>query len=89
MVEVGVVEVRYDFSQVLEGRVHKDRCLHLLVNNKDNLVGHVVVLIFGGIVHKRVVDGLWLMDLSRHKFNVITMAGSATLVNVVLTFTQN
>ncbi len=69
--------------------MHKDRCLHLLVNNKDNLVGHVVVLIFGGIVHKRVVDGLWLMDLSRHKFNVITMAGSATLVNVVLTFTQN
>jgi hypothetical protein len=50
---------------------------------------NVVVLIFGGIVHKKVVDGLWLMDLSRHKFSVITMAGSATFVNVVLTFTQN
>ncbi len=69
--------------------MHKDRCLHSLVNNRDRLVGHVVVLIFGGIVHKRVVDGLWLMDLSRHKFNVITVAGSATLVSVVLTFTQN
>jgi hypothetical protein len=60
-----------------------------LVNNRDNLVGHVVVLIFGGIVHRKVVDGLWLMDFSRHKFNVITVAGSATLVNIVLTFTQN
>jgi hypothetical protein len=69
--------------------VHKDRCLHSLVNNRDRLVGHVVVLIFGGIVHKRVVDGLWLMDLSWHKFNVITMAGSATLMSVILTFTQN
>jgi hypothetical protein len=61
----------------------------LLVNSRDSLVGHVVVLIFGGIVHMRMVDGLWLMDLSRHKFNVITMAGSATLMSVVLTFTQN
>ncbi len=83
------MEVRYDLSQVLEGRVHKDHCLHSLVNNKDSLVGHVVVLIFGGIVHRRVVDGLWLMYLSRHKFNVITMAESATLVSIVLTFTQN
>jgi len=69
--------------------VHKNCCLHSLVNNKDNLVGHVVVLIFKGIVHKRVVDGLWLMDLSRHKFNVITVAESATFVSVDLTFTQN
>jgi len=87
--EVGVVEVRYDLSQVLEGRVHKDRCLHLLVNSRDSLVGHVVVFIFGGIVHRRVVDGLWLMDFSQHKFNVITMARSTTLVSIVLTFTQN
>jgi hypothetical protein len=87
MVVVGVVEVRYDPSQVLEGQVHKDHYLHSLVNNRDNLVGHVVVLIFGGIVHKRLVDGLWLMDLSWHKFSVITMAESATLVSVVLTFT--
>ncbi len=69
--------------------MHKDRCLHSLVNSRDRLVGHVVVFIFGGIVHRKVVDGLWLMDLSRHKFNVITMVGSATLVSVVLTFTQN
>ncbi len=68
--------------------MHKDCCLHSLVNSRDRLVGHVVVLIFGGIVHRRVVDGLWLMDLSRHKFHVITVAGSATLVHVVLTFTQ-
>jgi len=74
-------------SQVLEGWVHKDRCLHSLVNSRDSLVGHVVVLIFRGIVHRRVVDGLWLMDLSRHKFNVIIVAGLATLVSVVLTFT--
>ncbi len=69
--------------------MHKDCCLHSLVNNRDRLVRHVVVFIFGGIVHIRVVDGLWLMDLSRHKFNVITVAGSATLVSVVLTFTHN
>jgi hypothetical protein len=49
----------------------------------------VVVLIFGGIVHRKVVDGLWLMDLNRHKFSVIIVAGLATLVSVVLTFTQN
>jgi hypothetical protein len=49
----------------------------------------VVVLIFGGIVHMKVVDELWLIDLNRHKFNVIIMAESATLMNVVLTFTQN
>jgi len=69
--------------------VHKDRCLHSLVNSRDRLVGHVVVRIFGGIVHKRVVDGLWLMDLNWHKFNVIIVAGPATLLSVVLTFTQN
>ncbi len=69
--------------------MHKDCCLHSLVNSRDHLVGHVVVLIFGGIVHRRVVDGLWLMDFSRHKFNVITVAGSATLMSVVLTFTHN
>ncbi len=69
--------------------MHKDRCLHSLVNNRDRLVGHVVVLILGGIVHRRVVHGLWLMDLSRHKFNVIIVAGLATLVSVVLTCTQN
>jgi len=69
--------------------VHRDRYLHLLVNNKDSLVGHVVVLIFGGIVHRRVVDGLLLMDFSWHKFSVINMAGSATFMSVVLTFTQN
>jgi len=67
--------------------MHRDRYFHSLVNNRDNLVRHVVVLIFEGIVHRRVVDGLWLMDLSRHKFSVITMAESATLVSVVLTFT--
>jgi hypothetical protein len=89
MVEVGGVEVTYDLSQVLEGWVHKNRCLHSLINNRDNLVGHVVVLIFGGIIHRRVVDRLWLMDLSRHKFNVIIVVRSATLVSVVLTFTQN
>ncbi len=83
------MEVKYDLSQVLEGRVRKDRCFHSLVNIRDSLVGHVVVLIFEGIVHRRVVDGLWLMDLSRHKFNVITVAGSVTLMSVVLTFTQN
>ncbi len=69
--------------------MHKNRYLHSLVNNRDSLVGHVVVLIFGGIVHRRVVDGFWLMDLSRHKFIVITMAGLAILMNVVLTFTQS
>jgi len=83
------VEVRYDLSHVLEGWVHKDNGLHSLVNNKDNLVGHVVVFIFERIVHRRVVDGLWLMDFNRHKFNVIIVAGSATLMSVVLTFTQN
>jgi len=56
---------RYDLSQVLEGWVHRDRYLHSLVNNRDSLVGHVVVFIFGGIVHRKMVDGLWLMDLSR------------------------
>ncbi len=89
MVVVGVVEVKNDPSQVLKGWVHRDRYLHLLVNNRDNLVGHVVVLIFGGIVHRRMVDRLWLMDLSRHKFSVITMAGLATFVSIILTFTHN
>ncbi len=69
--------------------MHRDRYLHSLVNNRDSLVGHVVVLIFGGIVHRRVVDRLWLMDLSRHRFSVITVAGSAILVSVILTFTQS
>ncbi len=83
------MEVGYDPSQVSEGRVHRDYYLHSLVNSRDNLVGHVVVLIFEGIVHRRVVDKFWLMDFSRHKFSVITMAESATLVSVVSTFTQN
>ncbi len=45
MVVVGVMEAKHDLSQVLEGGVHRDRCLHLLVSNKDNLVGHVEALI--------------------------------------------
>ncbi len=69
--------------------MHKNRYLHSLVNIRDSLVGHVVVLIFQGIVHRSVVDGLWLMDLSWYKFNVVTMAKSTTLTNVILTFTQN
>jgi hypothetical protein len=69
--------------------VHKDRYLHSLVTNKDSLVGHVVVFIFGGIVHRKVVDRFWLMDLSRHKFSVIIVARSAILVSIVLTFTQS
>ncbi len=77
------MEVRDDPSQVPEGRVHRDRYLHSLVNNKDNMVGHVVVPIFGGIVHKRMVDGFWLMDLNRHRFSVIIVAGSAILMSVV------
>ncbi len=64
VVVVGIVEVRDNPSQVLEGRVHRDRYLHSLVNNRDNFVGHVVVFIFGGIVHRRVVDGLWRMDFN-------------------------
>ncbi len=89
VVVVGVVEVRDDPNQVSEGRVHKDHYLHSLVNNRDNLVRHVVVLIFRRIVHKKVVDGLWLMDLSRHRFSVIIVVGSAILMSNVLTFTQN
>jgi hypothetical protein len=58
MVVVGIVEVRDDPCQVPEGQVHRDHYLHSLVNNKDSLVGHVVVLIFGGIIHKKVVDEL-------------------------------
>jgi hypothetical protein len=69
--------------------VHKDRYFHSLVNSWDSLVGHVVVFVFGGIVHRKVVDGLWLMDFSWHKFSVIIVAGLATLVSVVSTFTQN
>jgi hypothetical protein len=57
-------EGKDDLGQVPEGRVHKDRYFHSLVNNMDSLVGHVVVLIFRGIVHRRVVDELWLMGLS-------------------------
>jgi len=64
VVVVGVVEVRDDPNQVPEGQVHRDHYFHLMVNNMDSLVKHVVVLIFGGIVHMRVVDGLWLRDLS-------------------------
>ncbi len=67
--------------------MHRDRYLHSLVSNKDSLIGHVVVFIIERIVHKRMVDGFWLMDLSRHRFNVIIVARSAILVNVVLTFT--
>ncbi len=67
--------------------MHRNRYLHSLVNNRDSLVGHVVVLIFGGIVHRKMVDGLWLMDFNQHRFSVITVAGSAILVSVVLTFT--
>ncbi len=89
MVVVGVVEVKDDPSQVSKGRVHKNRYLHSLVNSMDSLVRHVVVFKFRGIVHKRVVDKLWLMDFNRHKFSVITMAGSAILVSIVLTFTHS
>ncbi len=42
VVVVGVVEVRYNPSQVSKGWMHRDRYLHLLVNNMDNLVGHIV-----------------------------------------------
>jgi hypothetical protein len=49
----------------------------------------VVVLIFGGIIHMKVVDGLWLMDLNWHKFSVITMGESTILMSIVLTFTQS
>jgi hypothetical protein len=87
VVVVGVVEVRDDPGQVPKGRMHRDRYLHSLVNSRDSLVGHVVVLIFEGIVHRRVVDELWLMDFSRHRFSVIIVAGSAILMNIVLTFT--
>ncbi len=83
------MEVRDDPSQVPEGRVHRDYYFHSLVNNRDSLVGHVVVVIFEGIVHRRVVDGLWLMDISRHKFSVIIVIGSTILMNVILTFTHN
>ncbi len=89
VVVVGVVEVRYNPNQVPEGWVHRDRYLHSLVNNRDSLVGHVVAIIFKGIVHRKVVDGLWLMDLNQHKLSVIIVARSTTLVNVVFTFTQN
>ncbi len=67
--------------------MHRDCYFHSLVNSKDNLVGHVVVLIFRGIVHRKVVDRLWMMDLNWHKFSVIIMAWSATFMSVVLTFT--
>ncbi len=83
------MEVKDDPSQVPEGRVHKDRYLHLLVSSRDSLVGHVVVFIFGGIIHRRVVDGLWLMDLNRHMFSVIIVVRSAILVSIILTFTQS
>ncbi len=82
------MEVRYDPSQVPKGQVHKDNYLHSLVNNKDNLVGRVVVFIFRGLSTREWWTD-WLMDLSQHKFSMITMARSATLMNIVLTFTQN
>ncbi len=69
--------------------MHRNCYLHSLVNNRDSLVGHVVGFIFRRIVHMKMVDGFWLMDLNWHKFNVITVAGLATLVSIVLTFTQN
>jgi len=87
VVVVGVAEVKDDPIEVLKGRVHKDRYLHSLVSRKDSLVGHVMVLIFGGIVHRKVVDKLWLMDLSWHMFSVIIVAGLTILVSIVLTFT--
>jgi hypothetical protein len=59
IVVLGVVEVTYDPSQVPKGRVYTERYLHLLVTSRESLVGHVVVLIFGGIVHRNMVDGLW------------------------------
>jgi hypothetical protein len=80
---VGVMEVRYDPNQVLEGRVHKVHYFHLVVSNRDSLVGHVVVFIFERIVHKRMVDRLWLIDFNWHKFSVITMVGLAILISVV------
>ncbi len=89
VVVVGVVEVKDNPNQVPEERVHRDHYFHSLVNNRDSLVGHVVVFIFGGIVHRKVVDRLWLMDFSRHRFSVIIVAGSTILVSVVLTFTHN
>jgi hypothetical protein len=89
VVVVGVVEVKDNPSQVSEGQMHRDRYLHSLVSNEDSLVGHVVVHIFGGIVHRKVVDGLWLMDLNQHRFSVIIMVRSAILMSIVLTFTQS
>jgi hypothetical protein len=58
MLVVGVVEVMDNPSRIPEGRVHRDRYFHSLVNSRDSLVGHVVVLIFEGIVHRKVVDRL-------------------------------
>jgi hypothetical protein len=58
VVMVEVVEVWDNPIQVLEGWVHRDHYLHSLVNNRDSLVGHAMVLIFEGIVHRRVVDRL-------------------------------
>ncbi len=78
-----------DLNQVPEGRVHRNHYFHLLINSRDNLVRRVVAFIFRGIIHMRVVDGLWLMDFSQHKFNVIIVAGLAIIVSVVLTFTQS
>ncbi len=49
MVVVGVMEVRDNPSHVLEGQVHRDHYLHSLVNNRDSLVGHVVVFISKGL----------------------------------------
>ncbi len=49
----------------------------------------MVVFIFGGIMHRKVVDGPWLMDFSRHKFSVIIVAKSAILISIVLTFTRS
>jgi hypothetical protein len=87
VVVVGIMEVRDDPIQVPKGRVHEDHYLHLLVSSRDNLVGRVVVFICRGIVHRKVVDGLWLMDLNRHRFSVINVTGSTILMSIILTFT--
>jgi hypothetical protein len=36
VVVVGVVDTKDNPNQVSEGRVHKDRYLHSLVNNRDS-----------------------------------------------------
>jgi hypothetical protein len=87
VVVVGVVEVKDPPQSSSRGMGAQRPYLHSLVSSRDNLVRHVVVLIFGGIVHRKMVDKLWLTDLSQHMFSVITVVGSAILMSVVLTFT--